>query len=525
MPNPKFQNKQILLFIIILFIAAVSRLFYLDKGYNSDESWLLRRASLNLSNLIPILDKGRSVYPPLPQILLHFWLKLFKSEIWVRGYFVVFGVALSILIYFLGKFYIGGTFSLLVFSLSAISPLLIWSSQFVRSYIDSAFWVTLSTYFLLKILKTGFSRYNFSGYLFSSALAIYSSYLNIIILVAQNLFVFIFHFKNLKFLIRWFALQFSILVIFTPCLFLLLRQVNLATAIDPKWSQRGFQLFGFNLGYHARSVAATFGMEPGFLTMHPLTQRLSRSVLIFLSVFAFLAMAWIFLAALNNLKGFFKDNRLIWFFPFISISALVLYDCLVEFLNFPLQAEYFLVQHILFLFVIASAIYPVREGPASVRNIAYIKKFSKISNSKISNFAFIIISLIFILRYPEAIKPEFETKKASAYLANNIRDTVCLLMVRNTNQYIDKKSINITTMFNFLHKESDADYYRALDEEAQAVLLGLKKKYKDIWFYRAYGNDEILGANKLIMSWLKNNGYKIGAIQHFRRVDIIQYER
>lgn len=499
-------KRKRLLFLLILFIAICLRFIYLDKGYNSDEGWLLRTAGLDLNKLIPFLEEGRSVYPPLSPFLFHFWLKLGTSEVWVRGYFVLFGVALCILIYHLGKLFLNERFGMTAFFISAVSPLLIWSSQFIRSYIDSAFWVILSIYFMLRILKGANFWRNSLGYVVSSAFALYSSYLNGLILISQSIFIFAFYLKDLKFLRRWMALQVLVGIIFIPCLPLLLKQLKLATAIDPKWSERGFQLFGINIGYYARSIAAIFGMDPGFLTTYPLAQKLNKITLISLGGASFCIIGWLLIRVLKNLRNIVKDRQSIWFFPLIAVSALILYGVLIEVKSFPFQAEYFVAQHVLFIFVISAFVYPVKR------------------NNKLNVLALVLISLVFILRFHEAIKPEFETKKAYNYLASCIKTSDCLLMVRNTNRYIEPETFNVVLAYDYIQKDSDADYYKPLDERAKMMLSSIKKKYKDIWFYRAYGNDEILGANRLIMDWLKENGYTIEDVQKFRRIDVIHFK-
>ncbi|MDP3787096.1 MAG: glycosyltransferase family 39 protein [Candidatus Omnitrophota bacterium] len=501
-----FRNRRILFFIILL-IAVSSRFFYLDKGYNSDEGWLLKTAGLDLNRLLPFLAEGRSVYPPLSPFLLHLWIKLNDSEVWVRSYFVFFGLALCILVYIIGKAYLDKRFGLIAFFICAISPLLIWSSQFVRSYIDSAFWAILSTYFMLRIVKGGNFWRNSLGYIFSGACALYSSYLNVLILISQAVFILIFYFRDLKFLRRWVVLQALVIIIFLPCLPLMLKQLKLATAIDPKWGERGFQLLGLNLGYHARSIIATLGMDPGFLWTYPLAQRFNKYVLVAFAGLVFFIAGWFFTSALKNFRGCFKDNRITWFFVVISVSALLLYDILVETMNFPFQPEYFVTQHVLFIFVLSSVIYSMKRR----------KGFGI--------FTLAVISLIFILRFNEAVKPEFETKKAHTYLTKSLKATDCLLMVRNTNLYIDPKAFNVVTLYEYFHKDSDADYYKPLNEEARAALNGIKARYETVWFYRLHGNDEILGANRLIMDWLRSNGYEVEGIQKFRRIDVVRYER
>jgi hypothetical protein len=500
------KNKK-LLFFIILIIAIVLRFAYLDKGYNSDEGWLLKAASLDLKKLIPFLGEGRSVYPPLSPFLFHLWLRFNQGEVWVRSYFVIFGIALCVLVYHIGKLFIDAQFGMLAFFISALSALLIWSSQFIRSYIDSAFWVILSFYFMLRMLKGDVHLKNSLAYIISSVFAVYSSYLNILILASQSIFIFMFFIKDIRFLKRWLILQILISIIFIPCLLLLLKQAKLATAIDPQWSQRGFQIFGFNLGYYARSAAAIFGMDPDFLTARPLAKELNVTFLSVLAILSFYIITWVFIKAIKNIKSVFKEKRLIWFFPTASLAGLVLYVVLVEIKNFPFQPEYFIPQHVLFIFVIASAIYePARRY-------------------RLNPALFFFVAFIFITRFPRAIGPEFDTKMAYRHLLNNFEKDECLLMVRNTSRYIDAKRFNTIIMYGYLKKNSDADYYQPLNDMAIMKLCDIKEKYKKIWFYRLYGNDEILGANNQIIGWFKDNGYVVKDIQRFKRIDLMRYER
>jgi len=502
-------KRIVILFFVILALVMLLRIIGIDKGYNSDEGWLLKTAQLELGQLIPFLGEGRSVYPPLSPSLFHLWMKVSDSEVWLRCYFVLFGSLLCVVIFLIGRIYKDERFGLSVFFLSAVSPLLIWSSQFIRSYIDSAFWITLSTYFMLKILKDKGSLVNCAGYIISSSLALYSSYLNILILVSQSTYVLVFYIRNWRFLRKWIALKAIIAVTFIPCLFLLLKQMKLATAIDAKWSERGFQIMGFSVGYYARSVAAIFGMDPSFLAIQSLAKSLNRVSLILLAVLAIGAAIFVLVRALNNFRaeGSNSNGRLIWFFPFISLFALLLYVFLVEFRNYPLQPEYFIPQHILFLFVIASFILPVKKG------------------ARLNRVVFILIALTFVFRFPEAIKPEFETKRAYKYLTSNFEESSLLLLTRKTNRYLTNEEFNIFDLQSFIEKNSDADYYRPLNQRAKDMLMQLKSRYKDIWFHRVYGNDEILGANGMIIKWLKSNGYREVDVQKFRRIDLIRYRR
>lgn len=501
------KNKLILFFLVLL-IATSARLFYLDKGYNSDEGWLLRAASQKTEQIVPYLkQQSRSVYPPLGIFLLHFWMKISNYEPWVRLYFVLFGVALCIMLYHTGKLLLGERFGLLVFFLSAISPMLIWSSQFIRSYSDAALWSILSIYFMLRIIKGENFWKNSWGYCVSSTLMLYTSYLTFLILISQGIFILLFRLKDLRFLMRWFILQAIIAVSFIPCIGLLLRQQMFAIGIDLGWGERGFQLWGLNIGHYARSIMTSFGIDPHFLAVSLSRKHLNRVMLFGAALFLFCVIAVYLYRYFINIKKFIKDRQLIWFFPVLFASSLAIYDFLAEVKGFPILSRYFMQQHILFLFIIAGAVYPVGK------------------NNRLNISMLAVISGIFILFFCGAVKPEFEAKKAYGYLQNNVGKSECLLMLRNTNYYLDPERFNTLILRDYLSKDNAAASYKELSSAAKEALLGMKNKYAAVWLYRSYGNDEILGGNILILNWLKENGYTPQDTQRFRRIDILRYKR
>lgn len=496
------------MFALIVLLAAVLRLVYLDKGYNSDEGWLLRAASQETQQIIPYLKQQvRSVYPPLGIFLLHFWMKISSHEPWVRLYFVLFGIALCIMLYHTGKLLLAERFGLLVFFLSAISPMLIWASQFIRSYSDAAFWSILSVYFMLKIIKNGASRRSYCCYIISSSLMLYTSYLTFLVLISQGIFILILRLKDFRFLLRWLILQVIIAIIFIPCLGLLFRQQGFARGIDLQWGERGFQLLGFNIGHYARSIMAAFGIDPYFLTVSLAKEDLSKIVLISAAAFLFFITVLCLRRYFINVKKFIKNRQLIWFFPLLFASTLIIYNFLAEVKGFPVLSRYFIQQHILFLFIIAGAAYPLGK------------------NQHLNNFLFIVISTMFILFFPGAIKPEFDAKKAYRYLEDKIKAPDCLLMLRNTNYYLDPARFNAVILQEYLKKEDKENSYKEISPFAENVLLDIKNKYKTVWFYRSYGNDEIFGGNILIINWLRKNGYSAENVQSFRRIEIICYKR
>jgi uncharacterized membrane protein len=494
-----------LLFFILLICVGI-RSSYLDKGYNSDELWLLEVAKLDFSQIISFLKTSSSMYPPLSAFLMHLWLDIgVMAEWWQRLFFVIFGFGLCIIIYLLGKTYINKEFGLLVLFLSSISPLLVWSSQFIRGYVDSAFWASLSTLFLVRILKSQ-SRRNFLWYIIFSVLAIYSSYINLLVLGAHAIFILFFYYKNLSLIRRPVFSLFIIGLSFLPGLSLLDQQLKFAKAIDFSWAERGFRMFGLNFGYYARSIAATFGFDPDFLAGQPLAKTLSHFTLILLSLLSLCIFIGVLVLGIIGLRNKLKDKKLAYFFPILVLTYLVLYNSIVQFLHFPSQPEYCVSVHVLFIFVLAGAIYSFK-------------------NRWLRPLVSSILVVVFITRWPQALSPEFETKKSAKYILSHMDKEACLLMVRNTNFYLNSIPLSLFILEDFLRNDPETKNYKSFDASFVSQFEEIKKNYKDVWFYRVYGNDEILGANRLIMDWLQDNGYQVRGYKKFKRIDVINYRR
>ena len=502
------RRIETIFFWLILTLVIGLRFLNVDRGLSGDEGWLFKAAQLDLKDLGNYLKFAiGSLFPPLSPILLHFWMKVSSHEIWVRSYFILFGTGLSVLMYYLGRLYIHRRLGLWVFFLSACSPLLISMSQLIRSYIDTAFWMLLSVYCLLRMVKLGFSWKRGWGYVLSSLLALYSGYISAFVLLGQNIFVLIFYFRDFRFIKRWLCMQLITLCLFLPCLYWVYYQTSHITAMSTDWSQRGFIVLGLKLGLYARGIAASLGLDPWFLTLTSLREQFETWQLLGLAGMAFGLLVWFAIKAVGRLKATFQSRRLIWFFPLILLGSLLIHALLVEVIHFPVTGEYFIVPHVLVLMIMAAVFSKTELKP------------------KLEWIAFMGLMSFFILRIPEAVKPEWEVKKASHYLIRKAGDGACLLAVSDPDKYgyLRQKAFQVIMMQPYLKSDSVSRNYGPLDQKAEQILRDVKQRYKEVWFHRKYGNDEILKGNKLIMDWLKQNDYKIQSTQRFKRIDIVYY--
>lgn len=505
--KPRFNNNS-LIFCFILALGAFLRFSFLGMGYNSDEGWLLKTALYPLPRLFSSLEQGNSVYPWLSPILLHFWMKISSGEIWVRSYFVIFGLALCVLIYLIARSTLDHTAARIAMLLSAISPLLIWSSRFIRSYIDYAFWNVLCVYFLLLMIRQGPNRRNCLGYVLSGAAALYTSHLSLLIILSQAVFMLI---SGPRFVLKkWAACQLSLLALCLPVFGLLIKQRSLATAINPVWQKMGFEIFGLNVGYYARSLLALFGMDTDFFSISYGSLGLSSALLAVIALICASIGGWILFKGSRLLKkSFSAAHPAGLLICLVGVSFVVFNFILTEFMNFTLQPEYFLPQHALFILLLAFL-----AG----------KLFKR--NRNAGKIVLCAVSLVYAWRIPFALQPQFDTKRAYLYLKENAGETACVLLAKPTNTYIMDDPAIRTVIVHSVVKNDPLERYQRPDQvpEYREVIDGLKGCH-DIIFYRVYGNDEILGMNEFIMKRLRENGFKQAGMRKFKRIDLITYER
>ena len=136
-------------------------------------------------------------HPPGWFAILWIWGRLFGfSEVSVRLPSVIFGVATVFIVYLIGKSLFSkkvGLVSALFFSLA---PLGIYYSQEARMYSMSAFAVSMSVYFLIKLIDG--KKFAFLGYAFSVFLILYSEYVAYFIFLAQLIYILFFQRKFIK---------------------------------------------------------------------------------------------------------------------------------------------------------------------------------------------------------------------------------------------------------------------------------------------------------------------------------------
>lgn len=179
-------KKQKMIWLILL-LAFVLRIINLNQSLWLDEG---TQATLSSESLQLILyERGVDFHPPLSYFLLHFWMMLGTSEVWLRLLSVIFGVATILIVYLLVKKIFNQQVALISALFLALAPYHIYYSQEIRMYSEATFFATVSIYFLIKLLDEKNWRFKL-GYILSTTFLIYTFYLGFFLIIAQAVYVF-----------------------------------------------------------------------------------------------------------------------------------------------------------------------------------------------------------------------------------------------------------------------------------------------------------------------------------------------
>ncbi len=154
----------------------------------SDEAFSYQFASRPLGQMLPLLKMD--VHPPLYFLLLHVWLYLGSSAVWLRGLSVVFGMLFLIAGYLIGKRFFGVYVGLLLMFFLAISPSEIHYSQEIRMYSLLAFLAAMMIYAALLYVRS-FARGHMALFVVTAVLCLYTHYYSLFLIGGLLLYILI----------------------------------------------------------------------------------------------------------------------------------------------------------------------------------------------------------------------------------------------------------------------------------------------------------------------------------------------
>ncbi|MBN1592855.1 MAG: glycosyltransferase family 39 protein [Candidatus Coatesbacteria bacterium] len=181
------RSKTRLTLLILVILAAILRLYHL--GHLS--LWYDEAATVVLSRDISVLPQSLSTSAPLPFVIAHYWNLFGHSELWIRLWAALFGIALVPLIWAIGKRLFGERAGLYAAALIAVNPLFVYYSQEARAYSLLPFFIVASAYcWLIALYRRNWLAPGLCA-AFSLALAFYSHYYSVLWILSIPLSILI----------------------------------------------------------------------------------------------------------------------------------------------------------------------------------------------------------------------------------------------------------------------------------------------------------------------------------------------
>ncbi len=218
------QYKTSLFLLGILLLGVCLRLINIENHslwYDELQSVAFARLSIpDLMRDVFYIDPS----PPLYYVILHIWMKITASDVWLRMCSVLFGLLSISAIYFIGnRLWSDRRAGLTAALFLSLSPYHIWFSQEVRMYSLEFFIALIVLYFTYQFLeRKSFSKSIFSAYFLTTLLMLFVHGTSFFILFAQNaffLFLLILRQLDRRRIYLWLTSQLVLVLLFLPYLY------------------------------------------------------------------------------------------------------------------------------------------------------------------------------------------------------------------------------------------------------------------------------------------------------------------
>lgn len=221
-----FKNRASILLAFFLLNFLLKFLFITSQDICIDEPYSIFHAQFGIGDIIRFLKPTNN--PPLFEIILHFWIKIFGIEpVSVRFLPVLFGSLTVIFIYRIAErlfeFEVALTASLL-YTFSTIS---IFYSHDCRVYTLFLLLTTMSVYLFILLLEEESGYRNKFLFCLVNILIIYSHYFGFIVWCIEGVYILIYKRKNIKRLAMLFGLS---LVFYLPQILIFLERFRESSA-------------------------------------------------------------------------------------------------------------------------------------------------------------------------------------------------------------------------------------------------------------------------------------------------------
>ncbi len=222
-------------FYAVLLLALATRLYRLTwPSLWTDEGFSMGLARAGVPDLF--LGTAHDLHPPLFYLLLKVWILPGWSEWYVRLFPALWGVAIVVLGYWIGRRFLGRAVGTWAAFYLALSPIQQYYGRQLRMYLMLVFLVGLSTYLCWRWV-TERRPWTWSGYILATLAALYTQNVGLFILPVENLLVLaaVIAGRRWRLLLPWIVAQLLIVIGFMPWVPILLHQ---AAAQATTWIHR-----------------------------------------------------------------------------------------------------------------------------------------------------------------------------------------------------------------------------------------------------------------------------------------------
>ena len=299
---------------LLFFTALVLRIPGLNRPFIMDEPKAIEYTSISFKTLIDrlLIDSQ----PPLYYCVLKFWALISTDVFFLRLLTVLLGSFACIILYETVKIAYTKQAACYAFVLAALSPQLIFQSQYLRPYCMGTFLSVLLVYVFVKFMNNNEKvsvLYYFGLLSIVTALCLYSFYMSIFIIFALNIFAIYFFRKSRIKLLVWIGSQIAAALLFSFWVPVFLSQKYLIEKgitchlVEIDNAKIGFYIGKFHIGDIIRIILAYFHFDDILGQAKRYSEYVAYKNL-FLSA-AIISVVPIFFCVSRAIKMMFKTER------------------------------------------------------------------------------------------------------------------------------------------------------------------------------------------------------------------------
>lgn len=207
-------HKYIRLIPLLIFVLNLAtRIFYINgQDICHDEPFTIYHAQFKTAEIWNLLKNYNN--PPLFEILLHYWIKLWGlNDFSLRLLPLLFSSLASVVLYYLGARYFNVKVGLLASLMLTFSSLSIYYAFDCRAYSALLLFSIVSSYFYLAVISNLPKRIDVVLHILFSSVLVYLHYFGVLVLFIQLLHALIFSRKAIK---TFFISGIAIFVVYLP---------------------------------------------------------------------------------------------------------------------------------------------------------------------------------------------------------------------------------------------------------------------------------------------------------------------